>query len=84
MKCQEKAIIWIISQTYSTKGTLSLQSFILDWLSMDYILENSTLGKLEQSEPFRLLCAFNVDTQMDKDQQCEISILFCAAMVQKM
>lgn len=25
---------------------------------------------LEQSELFRLLHAFNADTQMDKDQQC--------------
>lgn len=52
------------------QGTLSLKSFVLDWFSVDYILENSTLGKLEQPELFLLLGEFMADTQLYKDQLC--------------
>ena len=69
IECQEQAIIWIIFQTNFTKkhflcGVLYCTDFL--WITPLKIPK----GTLEQSELFRLLHAFNADTQMDKDQQC--------------
>ena len=56
-------------QKQEMEGKLQFHAFLM-FMECTFTSLKIPKGTLEQSELFRLLHAFNADTQMDKDQQC--------------